>query len=312
VAAMETSRRTRVPFGASRLALAVALVLGIAMVAGCGEKKKDKDKPSSVAAKVNREEVSTQQIDFVLQQQRGLKPEQVDAASRQILERLIDQELAVEQADELKLDREPRVKQQLEAARREVLARAYVDHVGEAAAKPTADEVRKYYDEKPALFNQRRIYNLQEIAIEARPDQIEALRRQLESSKSVNEFAEYLKAHDFRFGGNQATRAAEQLPLNMLDAISSLKDGEAMLLPGANGAQAVFVVGSRPAPVELDAARPVIEQYLTIERRRELALAKMKDLRASAKIEYVGRFAPGAASAPGPIASEAARDAGLK
>ena len=59
-------------------------------------------------------------------------------------------------ADDLKLDRDPRVVQQLEAVRREVLARAYVEKVGEAAAKPTPEEIKKYYDEKPALFSDRR------------------------------------------------------------------------------------------------------------------------------------------------------------
>jgi EpsD family peptidyl-prolyl cis-trans isomerase len=120
----------------------------------------------------------------VLQQQRGLRPEQADAASRQILERLIDQQLAVQQADALKLDRDPRVVQQLEAAKREVLARAYADKVGESAAKPTPEEIKTYYDANPALFKERRIYSLQEIKIEAPAEQVPALRQQLQSART--------------------------------------------------------------------------------------------------------------------------------
>ena len=99
---------------------AVALA-AVALVA-CGDRQ-DKG-ATQAAAKVNKEEITVHQINFVLQQQRGLKPEQVEPASRQILERLIDQQLALQKADELKLDREPRVVQQLEAAKREIIARA--------------------------------------------------------------------------------------------------------------------------------------------------------------------------------------------
>ena len=185
------------------------------LVAGCGDKKKPAGE-ASVAATVNKEGITAPQIEFVLKQQRGLKPEQVDNASKQILERLIDQELAVQRAGRLKLDREPRILQQLEAARREVLSRAYLEQAGDAAPKPTPEEVAKYYDDQPALFKDRRIYNLQEFAVEARADQIPALHSRLEASKNVADFIEFLKANDFRFNGNQAVRAAEQLPLASL------------------------------------------------------------------------------------------------
>src|SRR5687768_423516 len=103
--------------------IVLTLAAGGALLVGCGDKK---DKTASqTAAKVNKDEVTVHQINFVLQQQRNLRPEQADAASRQILERLIDQQLALQKGDDLKVDRDPRVVQQLEAARREILARAY-------------------------------------------------------------------------------------------------------------------------------------------------------------------------------------------
>ena len=103
----------------------LALMAAVALLAGCGDKKEKG--ASQTAAKVNKAEVTVHQINFVLQQQRGLRPEQADAASKQILERLIDQELALQKADDLKIDRDPRVVQQLEAAKREIIARAYLE-----------------------------------------------------------------------------------------------------------------------------------------------------------------------------------------
>lgn len=284
--------------------LAGALTLTTAvLLVGCGEKK---DKAASqTAAKVNKDEVTVHQINFVLQQQRNLRPEQADAATKQILERLIDQQLALQKAEEAKLDRDPRVMQQLEAARREVIARAYVEKIGEGAPKPSAEDVKKYYDEKPQLFRERRVYSIQEIAIEARPDQIDELRSRLAAAKNINEFVEYLKSSGFRFGGNQAVRAAEQLPFNTLEAMSRMKDGQAMLVPTPQGVQVVVLAGSRMQPVSEEQARPAIEQFLLNDRKRKLVEEEVKAMRAAAKIEYVGKFAE-AASGAAPAAPAAA------
>ena len=281
---------------AARRWLPLVAIATAVLVAGCGEKKEPS--ASQTAVKVNKDEITVHQINFVLQQQRNLRAEQTDAASKQILERLIDQQLAVQRADDLKLDREPRVVQQLEAVRREVLARAYVEKVGEAATKPTPEDVKKYYEEKPALFSDRRIYSIQEIAIEATPEQVQVLRDQLAASKNINEFVEYLKANDFKFAGNQAVRAAEQLPLASLEAFARMKDGQAAMVPSATGVQVVVLAGSRSQPVSEEQARPAIEQYLLNERKRKIMEEDMKALRAAAAIEYVGKFAEMAASAP--------------
>ncbi|WP_245643510.1 EpsD family peptidyl-prolyl cis-trans isomerase [Roseateles chitosanitabidus] len=257
-------------------------------------------KASQTAAKVNKEEITVHQINFVLQTQPNLKPEQVDGASRQVLERLIDQELAVQKAQDLKLDRDPRVVQQIETAKREIIARAYAAHVGETASKPSEQDIHKYYVENPALFAERRIYSLQEINIEAKPEQREAIRDRLQggANKSMQEFLEGLKTDGLRFTGSQAVRAAEQIPLQNLDAIARLKDGQFIMNATPGGVVVLFLAGSQRQPYTEAQARPSIEQFLLNQRRTELLAKDIKAMRENAKIEYVGKFAEAAASAP--------------
>ena len=274
----------------------VLAAAGAFLIAGCEEKKKGAV-ASQPAVKVNSQEITVQQIEFLLQQRRGLKPEQVDAASRQILERLIDQELALQKAAEMKLDRDPRVMQQLEAASREIVARAYVERVGEAASKPTQEEIQKYYEANPALFKDRRIYTFQELSIEAEPDKLAELKTSLEGSKSINDFVDYLKTNDYRFSGHQAVRAAEQLPLASLGTFAAMKDGQALIKRSANGAQVIVLAGSRSQPVTLAQATSRIEQFLLNERKREIAAKDIKAMREAANIEYIGKFAQAAAPA---------------
>jgi len=287
--------------------IAAAVVAALALVlSGCGDKKKDK-LATQTAAKVNKEEITVHQINFVLQQQRGLAPEQAASAGRVVLERLVDQELALQKAQEQKLDRDPRVVQQLEAARREIIARAYVDKIGSGAPKPTPTEIKAYYDAHPALFKERRVYNLQEIVVQAKPDQVEALKGKLAAVKDMPEFVSYLKSNDIKFVANQAVRPAEQLPLASLDKLAQMKDGQSTLTVTPTGAQIVAVVSARSEGVDEARAASVIEQFLVNERKRKVIDDDLKALRAASKIEYVGEYAKGAA--PTPAASEASTPA---
>ena len=65
-------------------------------------------------------------------------PEQAKAASRQVLERLIDQELLVQQAIDKKLDRDPVAQRRLAAARERILGDMLVESVVEKAVTPNA------------------------------------------------------------------------------------------------------------------------------------------------------------------------------
>lgn len=282
--------------GASALAV-ISLPLVAVLLAGCG------DKPAApvatqAAAKVNKEEITVHQVNFLVGQQRGLRPEQAEAASKQALERLVDQHLIVQRAEELKLERDPRVLQTLDQARREVLERAYLDRVTEAVPRPSAEEIKQYYESKPNLFAQRKVYALQELAIQVPADRLEAVGKKLQESRSSEQFAEWLRKEALPFGVNQAVRPAEQLPLAALDQLARMKDGEAYMEPTATGASVTIVTASRLDPVELKVAEPLIEQYLLNERKRKLIDDERRNLRTAAKIQYVGKFAQEGGSRP--------------
>lgn len=292
--------------GLSR-AMVLSVITLAALLVGCSDKKKEKH-ATQTAAKVNKEEITVHQINFVLQQQRGIAPEQAASASKQVLERLVDQELSLQKAQDQKLDRDPRVVQQLDAARREIIARAYVEKIASGAPKPSPAEIKAYYDTHPALFKERRVYSLQELAIQAKPDQIPALRDKLAAAKDIGEFVNYLKAADFKFGANQAVRAAEQLPLASLEKFAQMKDGQTIFNVSPTGAQVVVVAGARSQPVDEAAATPAIEQFLLNERKRKVVEDDLKALRGASKVEYIGEYAKGGArevTPPAAAASEA-------
>lgn len=298
------SQPTRRPAGVvRRSALLASLVASSVLLVACGGD--DTKKSTQVAAKVNKEEISVHQINFVLANQGGIKPEQKDQASKAILDRLIDQEVALQKAVEQKVDREPDVVQAIDAAKRELIVQSYFKKVASAARQPTDSEIREYFDKHTALFAERRVYSFQELAIEAKPEQVEGIKSKLTTAKTVQEMLQMLQADGVRFQANQAVRAAEQLPLAQLDTFAQMKDGQVTISTAAPGLRVLILAGSETKPVTLEQAKPAIEAFLLNERKRELIETERKTLRSQAKIEYVGAFAGG----PGAAASAAAGEA---
>lgn len=273
-------------------------------LAACGNSGGSHD-ASQVVAKVNDAEISVHQINYVLQRQPGLQPDQVEPASKEILDRLIDQEFAVQKAVKLKIDRDPAVMQALAAARRDVLARAYTSRVADSAAKPESNDIRSYYDAHPEVFAKRKIYQLQELVVQADEKQTAELRERVRVAKTMGEVADYLKSKGLPARANQSTQAAETLPANIVKHLATIKDGQAMMMPTQGGARLIFLSASRAAPLTLEQATPAITQALIAERRREAVAKDMKTLRDAGQVKYVGKFAvamnkPASAATPTP------------
>jgi EpsD family peptidyl-prolyl cis-trans isomerase len=268
-----------------------ALFVSLGLVA-CD--RKEAEKPASqIAAKVNSGEVSVHQINYVLSRTAAgaNTPETAPKVRREILDRLVDQELAVEQAVEKKLDRSPDVLMAIENARREILARAYIEQITAAMAKPTVDEAKKYYAEHPQLFAERRIYNIHEIVLPAAAGVANELREMLEAGKSMEEIANWLKGKDIKFAGGSATRPAEQIPLELLPKIHPLKVGQSLMMESPQSITLIRLAAAQSVPVSEAAALPRIQQFLGNQRASEAAKQEFKSLKAKAKITYMGEFA---------------------
>lgn len=249
------------------------------------------DRATQTAAKVNREEISVHQVNFLLQRRPGVSAETAPGVGRAILEQLIDQELALQKARELKVERDPVVQQALEAARRDIIVQAYLQKVGDAAARPSAQEVQDYYRAHPELFAQRRVFTLHDVSLDAAPGVLEPWRDRLAAARSPQELAAALHASGLAYTARQSTQHAGALPLELLARLAALREGQSLLLPQPGGLRVLLVTGVRVEPLGEDAARPAIEQFLVNDRRRRIAEQEVKALREGARIDYVGSFA---------------------
>ena len=259
------------------------LVAALSLVpAGC--ERAAADHPgAAVLARVNGAEISAA----------GVAPAARGGELREQLDKVTDRELLVQRALELRLDRDPAVAAALDAARRQVLAQAYVERLAAGAGEVPRERVRAFYAENPALFAERRIYRLRELVVSAPAELIDTLRAESARAASLDEVAAWLRSREARFSAVSLTQAAEELPIAWLPRLARMKDGEIAVFARpaysgfAGGASIIQLERAQDAPLDEAQAAPTIERFLAARRRLEIAAAEARRLRGAAHIEYI-------------------------
>ena len=270
--------------------LKLTLVVIFCNLAACS-KGGEKVAGSQIAAKVNGVEITTHQIDSVMKGAQNVTEENVAEFRKKALDKLIDQQLVLDKASKESLDRTPDVILEIEAAKKEILARAYLKKMLANSSELNDSEFKKYYDEHAELFSKRRIYNLQDISTQSTAQTLELLKENLAAQKSMMDIAENLKSKGIKFSSGSFTRPAEQLPLDILPKMQLLKDGDMFVWQSGDIAHAIKLTSIEEAPVGLLEATPMIKNYFINTRGKQIVEDKIKKFRQEAKIEYLGTFA---------------------
>ncbi|KPC51816.1 hypothetical protein WG78_15135 [Amantichitinum ursilacus] len=291
----------------NKLVYPLAVVLAVGLLAGCDKKPKAAS-PSQVLARVNDAEITVHQLNYVLARQ----PNASDDQKQQVLDKLIDQELLVQKAEKLKLDRDPAVLQSIEQSRRQVLAQAAAEREFGRPAEPSQTQIDDFYNKNPNLFAQRKVYDLEVFAVKT-SDVKDDLRKELNDSKSAADTQQILQTHNIQFQHSTTQRAADQLPLNALPQFAAMNPGDISIMPQGDATMLLQLKQATPAPVAEKDASKIIARYLQSDAARTTAADHLKNLRGGAKIEYVKRFASEPASvASGESADDDHNKSGIK
>jgi peptidyl-prolyl cis-trans isomerase C len=294
-----------------RLLCAALIIAAAAALAACGGKA-TASKPGQALASVNGVEITVLQLNEELQRA-GVGPAQQEAASKQLLQALIDRQLLQSAAASEKLDREPNVMQAIERAKALIVAQQYMQRRIGTPPRPSRAEVEDYFQKNTQFFAHRKQFSLQELVI-ASTDLTPQLKAAAQAAKSLDEVAAWLQEHKVKFGRTEVTRSTTDLSAEMSSRLLGMQKGQLFFVKEGERSLLISIADVREAPVTLDVAAQQIEQFLMNKRSKERAAAEMARLRAGARIEYLNksmaldaRTAPAAGAAP--AASGAAKDA---
>jgi peptidyl-prolyl cis-trans isomerase C len=235
-----------------------------------------------IVARVNDAEITASQLRTALAAKGEVAP--TAEAAQQALDGLVNEQLLVDAALASSLDRDPAVVQALEAARRQVLARAFLDRAVFTKEEISATDQTAYFKRNPALFAQRRLYQIAAFTV-ATEQLTDSVVRKLEPARSPDGVALVLTGQRIAFAMQNLTRAAEQLPLEQLPQFAAANIGDVVIEHSENQRSTLMLItGTQNAPLGFDSAQPIIEQYLANVRNAEALDAHLKTARAAARI----------------------------
>jgi peptidyl-prolyl cis-trans isomerase C len=259
--------------------LMTAVALAATGLASCkGGHAGDK---TQVVAHVNDAEITVSQLRAALAVKGDPQPS--PQATQAALDGLVNEQLLVDAALRDRLDRDPAVVQAVESARRQLLARAYLERAVLPKQEITAGEQAAYYKSHPELFAQRRVYQLAAFTF-AREKLDAALVETLGAAHSVDAVATTLAARKIEPERQTLMRASEQLPLDDLPRFSAAAVGDVIVQTQPERATLMLVTAIQASPLTFESAQPIIQQYLSNMRNAQALDAHLKQARAAAKI----------------------------
>ena len=269
------------------LLLGALILMSVAGLSACGNKEK---KSGQTLVRVNGEEITILQINDELQRA-GVKTEQQEIASKQLLESLIDRQLILAEAARNKIDRTPEVVQAIERAKAQIISQAYLQSIAGKITKPTIAEINDYFQKHPEYFTQRKQYDIQQL-IFATKDFSKELKTAADAANSLDSVAAWMDSHNVKYARGKMSRNTSDLPQQVVAKLKEMKRGQLFIFNEGERSMLNSIIEIKNSPVSAKEAEPQIEQYLINKKTKEAADAEIAHLRTSAKIEYLNASAP--------------------
>ncbi|UAK24144.1 EpsD family peptidyl-prolyl cis-trans isomerase [Sphingomonas nostoxanthinifaciens] len=264
-----------------------------ALVAGC-----HKTPQGQVAATVNGDEVTLQEINTELQGANLPNSANKETAQRVLLQRVIDRKLLIGAAKDKGIDKSPEYLSEKRRADEMLLAQAYAKQQLAAVPLPTDAEINKFMTDHPTAFAGRELLSLDQVRFPP-PKDLKMLSA-LDQDHTLDAVVAHLTAMGIKFERRPAGLDTAAAPAQLVKAINGLPAGEPFVVPAPGVITVSVVMNRKPMPTDPTQAKPAAVQAWRQQKFAELITQQIASLKSGAKISYQNGFGPPpAGSAPG-------------
>lgn len=258
---------------------------GLVLVAGlvaCGASKS----PEQLIVKGDKFEVTLQEYEQLLEQMPPVTKAAVAPMRRMLLQRLIDEKLLAEAAVAAGMQDDPGTSQAIAAAKRGILAQAYLRNMTGKLPKADPRAVETYYQSHPAKFAERRRFIVEEYVLRSDLPDL----RDYADAFNKGTFDTLTALISDRMPDLHpavVVRFSDELPDSRDTVLDALTAGSNIAYQSPGQVHLGRIQAVSVEPLALDAAKPGIEQSLAASRALEIQQAAVKDLRKSRNVEIL-------------------------
>jgi EpsD family peptidyl-prolyl cis-trans isomerase len=262
----------------------------------------DKKATGQVAAVVNGEEITLQEINTELGAMSVPEGADKTMVQKAALQRIIERRLLAQVARDEGLDKTP----DFIARRRQMEEGLLVQLLGRNASRtsnvPDQAKISAYIEDNPALFSNRTVYTLDRIQFPM-PSDPEVLKT-FEDDQSMDAVAAQLRELGIEYTREPGRLDSAQVGQKAMDEILALPRTEPFIFPEGGMVTAAVITGEAKQPTAGDQAQAAAVQSLQNKGLMEVLQRRLKAARDKAEIEYQDDFRPPAT--PGSTAGGAA------
>jgi EpsD family peptidyl-prolyl cis-trans isomerase len=268
----------------------INVALAAACLASC-----NKEATGQVAAVVNGEEITLQEINAELGNMAVAEGVEKQAIQQAALQRIIERRLLAQVASNEGMDKSADFLLRQRQLRDALLVQLLGQKADRALAVPDQQAIDRYIASNPASFQSRKIYTVDRIdfPMPANPQQLTAL----QADHSMEAVASRLEGLGIKFRRGEAQMDSAQLGQERLQRILSLPDGEPFVIPENGVVTVAIITGEQEAPVSAEDARPIAVQGIRNQQLRDTLQQRLKQAKAEAEITYQEEFAPPSSTA---------------
>lgn len=281
-------------------------VIATAVLSGC-EKKAE----GQVAAVVNGEEITLQEVNAELGNTQAANDAQKEEARKAALQRVIQRRLLAQEARKEGLDKDVDFLIRRRALEDSLLVMALSNKLGSTIRVPETTKIEQFIKDQPFMFGDRSTLNLDVVQFDmpTDPNKLQGLK----DAHSMEQVMAVLRAQSIQFNRAPAKWDSAQINPALLRQVNALPAGEPFIM-SQNGKVIAAVVSSvEKAPATGDNAKPLAANAIRQGELNKLIGDRLKSATEKATIEYQTGFAPpkpaaaGAKPAAGTPATPAAK-----
>jgi peptidyl-prolyl cis-trans isomerase C len=258
----------------------------VSLLSGCSDLNSTFSVNSSKAlAKVNGDEISVKQFNGELN--RAHIDSEVDIkVKNQLLSKIIDRQLLVQEASKLNLDRAPEVVEAVNSAKAQIYAQAYLANRISKLSPPTEGDVSQYIEAHPEICAHRKVFSTQDIVFGYDPALIDL--KSLQSSETdIESLRALLESRHIKYNLVSGSFAMDRLPSIWADKLKTASVGNLLFTHDSHNVIVKSITNITENPMSADEAKNYATKVLSEDKKQKFITSEVSRLRKLSTIKIL-------------------------